>query len=152
VYGDRNIAFKNVLQGAYWGEVELVDMIPREYSLMTEQWSDLLVMSKSLFEAMVSEFPAVAQKVRDTALIRRAKTQECLNEVLDIYETVEVRKQARLEELAGKERVEFGKAPGDEDVGRAVAEMMAGRTDEEVAVWLRREMAVMALEVEVRFT
>lgn len=152
VYGDRNIAFKNVLQGAYWGEVELVNMIPREYSLMTEQWSDLLVMSKSLFEAMVSEFPAVAQKVKDTALIRRAKTQECLNEVLDIYETVEVRKQARLEELAGKERVEFGKAPGDEDVGRAVAEMMAGRTDEEVAVWLRREMAVMALEVEVRFT
>lgn len=150
VYGDRNTTFKSVLQGAYWGEVELVETVAREYSLMTELPSDLLVMSKSLFEVMMAEFPYVAQRVRDVARIRRLKTQECLKEVLDVYETVEVRKKARLEELAGKERVELGKSK-QEDVGQEVAEMMAGRTDAEVAGWLRRELAVMALEVEVSF-
>lgn len=148
VYGDRNIAFKSVLRGAYWGEVELVETVAREYSLMTEQACDLLVMSKSVFESMMSEFPLVAQTVRDVARTRRLKTQECLNEILDIYEAVEVRKKARLEELAGKERVEWEKSK-QQDVGQEVAEMMAGRTDEEVAGWLRRELAVMALEVEV---
>lgn len=147
VYGPRHIAFKSVLQGAYWGEIELIDMVPREYTLMTEHQSDLLIMSKLLFETMMSEFPYVAQKIRDTARIRRTKIQECLNEVLDIYETVEVRKQATLEELPGKAKVILPK-PIESDISSAVTDMMNGRTNEEVAVWLRREMAVMALEVE----
>ena len=154
VYGPRNTAFKSIVAGAYWGEVELIELIPREYSVMTEEDCELLIMSKGLFETMMGEFPTVAQKVRETAIVRHRKNGESLKEVLDVLEAVEIRRSTTLEDLAGKAKVDFDDPTlvREPDPAAVVAEFFASRTDEEIVVQLQKDLVSLSGELDVRRT
>jgi hyperpolarization activated cyclic nucleotide-gated potassium channel 1 len=146
VYGRRNTAFKTIVQGAYCGEIELISNSPRNFSLMTEQNSELLIMTKDLFQAMMSAFPLVAAKVQATASERQIKNQECLKEVLDVLEAVEIRHLGTLDDLAGHARLDM-KETEERPREKAVEAVLMAKSEEEVAAEIKKQMATLRAEL-----
>jgi len=146
VYGRRNTAFKAIVEGAYCGEIEVISNSPRTFSLMTEQDCELLLMPKDLFQSMMAAFPIVAAKVHTTASERQVKNQECLKEVLDVLEAVEIRHLATLDDLAGQSRLNM-KEVEKRPMAKAVEAVLTAKTEEEVAMELKRQMAVLGFEL-----
>jgi hyperpolarization activated cyclic nucleotide-gated potassium channel 1 len=94
-------SFKTIVTGSYFGEIELLDQVPREFSAMTEGECEFLVMSKALFETVLKEYPKVAQRLREVAQERRLRNLAAQHELVELLERVHILKEITLEALAG---------------------------------------------------
>ena len=63
-------------QGSYFGEIELLDSKPRDFTVLAEGSVEVFVMSKQLFSNALSRWPKVAEKMRKIAEERKVKNFE----------------------------------------------------------------------------
>ena len=71
------IVFKSYLQGSYFGEVEVLNNKPRQYTIqIASRYAEFLVISKRDFINILKEFPVIYSEVRETAKVREMKNQE----------------------------------------------------------------------------
>lgn len=105
IYGKKNMIFKIMIQGSYFGEIEIIENCPREFTVAAEVDSELLVMSKNLFEFMMEKYPIVAVGIKKLAIERKKRILFCKKELVDVLEKVEVRKETTFKDLAGKDKI-----------------------------------------------
>lgn len=105
IYGKKNMIFKIMIQGSYFGEIELIENSPREFTVAAEVDSELLLMSKNVFEFMMEKYPAVAIGIKKLAIERKKRIIKCKKELVDVLEKVEVRKETTFHGLAGMEKI-----------------------------------------------
>ena len=105
VYGTDHFIFKQMPMGSYFGEIELIDQKPRDFSVLTEGPCELFVLGRNLFNYALNSYPKVAQKMRKIAIERKRKNFEAKQEVIDLLEAVEVKKEVNLNDLGGKDTI-----------------------------------------------
>lgn len=104
VLSQNNTIFKTMVKGSYFGEIELLEQIPREFTTMTEGNCEFLVMNKSLFEVILKEYPKVSESFKAVASTRKVRNLVAQQELADLIEKTEIRKETTLLELAGVQR------------------------------------------------
>lgn len=70
---NTDIIFKSMLQGAYFGDVEVILRCKRLCSCLMEWEGELLVMSKSMLRRIAGDFPEVYTEMEQLAINRREK-------------------------------------------------------------------------------
>jgi len=56
-----------MLQGSYFGEIEVMEKVPREFSVVTDTNVTLLIMVKKLLDLVRKEYPGVVLDMRTTS-------------------------------------------------------------------------------------
>ena len=67
---DAKHVLKRLQKGSYFGEVELIEQIPRKFTVKTSCDSELLTLSKRVLMIIKSEFPFIYTEMTDLATIR----------------------------------------------------------------------------------
>lgn len=143
VYGAHNYVFKSIVRGSYFGEIELLEQRPRDFSVMTEESCSFFVMNKGvrvrqLFDSVLVEYPKVAEALVTTSESRKARNLQALQELADLLEVVEIRKESTYEDLAGKTSLTQG----------AVNETIVGTEEQEEG--LRSKLIIEDMQSECR--
>jgi CRP-like cAMP-binding protein len=105
IYGKTKRIFKVMIQGSYFGEIELIENTPREFSVAAQKDSEFLTMSKNLFEYMMEKYPAIAIDIKNLAIERKKRIIKCKKELVDVLGKVEVRKERTFNQLAGEPKL-----------------------------------------------
>ncbi|CAG9323774.1 unnamed protein product [Blepharisma stoltei] len=116
VYGTKHFIFKNMIEGSYFGEIELLSQKPRDFSAMSRIDCVLLAMKKNIFEMMLEQHPQVAQQLKATAAERNKKNLQARKEIIDLLELVELKKETSLKQLAGTKKRVKQKASASADL------------------------------------
>lgn len=106
VYGRNNIVFKNMISGSYFGEIEIIDQTPRDCSIITEAKTELLILTKNIVDIMLVEYPRVAVELKHVADERKKRNNAAKQEIIDLLETVELKKESTFSSLAGQQKIE----------------------------------------------
>lgn len=101
VFGKKNLVFKSMIPGSYFGEIEMIEQIPREYGAMSVGECSLLVMPKSVFQYMMRQYPKISTEVKEVALIKKLKIDSSLQDIIELLDEIDIRKEKTLSELAG---------------------------------------------------
>jgi hypothetical protein len=101
IYGKQRLSFKHIIKGSYFGEIEIIEQIPREFTVIALKDCEMLVMKKDDFNYMLGQYPVFAKQIKDTAKERRRRNNKAKAEIIDVLEIVEIRKTATYDELAG---------------------------------------------------
>jgi CRP-like cAMP-binding protein len=96
VYSQHNTIFKTIVTGSYFGETELLDKVPREFSAVTKGNSEFLIMNKVLFESVMREYPKVAETFNLVADARRKRNLAAQHELVELLEQVDRRQPSQL--------------------------------------------------------
>lgn len=99
----RNLVFKTIVPGSFFGESEVLDNRFREFTAETETFCDLLILAKDVFLEIIEKFQDIKTRVMNIREFRKAKDKERMAQLLDLLETVEIRKEATFRELAGSQ-------------------------------------------------
>lgn len=105
LYSQSLISFKTMIAGSYFGEIELIEKTPRKFSAVADCNCELLIMSEHLLQIFLEKFPDSAAKFRKLAQIKSMRNNENLQEIIDVLEVVEIRKEIELDKLCGKKRI-----------------------------------------------
>lgn len=70
VYGRENIIYKTLGKGAYFGDIEVIEMVQRKYTIQACQNSELLIMHRSLVSIIASDFPIIYEEMKKLAKVR----------------------------------------------------------------------------------
>ncbi|CAG9318431.1 unnamed protein product [Blepharisma stoltei] len=106
VYGRNNLVFKNMISGSYFGEIELIEQSPREFSVLSEWKTELLILTKNIFDIMMIEYPRVAQELKQVSEERKRRNNSSKQEIIDLLETVELKKEVSFNNIAGQQKIE----------------------------------------------
>lgn len=82
-------AMKKLQKGAYFGEIEVIEQIPRKFTVKSASDTDLLTMSKRVLSTIKSEFPFIYQEIVKIATLRdqlNSKHQDRFTRMLTVYE------------------------------------------------------------------
>ncbi|OMJ72077.1 hypothetical protein SteCoe_29557 [Stentor coeruleus] len=101
VFGKRNMVFKTIIEGSYFGEIGMIEKNLREFGAMTLVNSDLLSMSSDIFHEIVEKYPQVYSDIKDTAEKRKICNRQNRQEIIDLLELYEIKKSHTIEEIAG---------------------------------------------------
>ena len=101
LYQSAKLSFKDIIKGSYFGEVEIIEQIPREFTAVALISSEMLIMKKDDFNYMLTQYPIIAKDIRFLAKERRKRNNKAKGEIIDILEIVKIRKLSSYEELAG---------------------------------------------------
>lgn len=104
VYKHLNTIFKTEVKGSYFGEVELLGQVPREFSTLTEGNCEFLVMNKATFKQVMKEYPKVAQQITETAANHKALSLLAQNELVQMLQKVEVKNELAFKDLVGMKK------------------------------------------------
>jgi len=74
----QGLEFKIYKDGSYFGDHEVVFKLPRDSTAMAAVECQLLVIKKSEFLRVLSEFPKEEMEVKRVAAIRKEKHQEAM--------------------------------------------------------------------------
>lgn len=103
VLSHSEVAYKTYLRGSYIGETELVKGLPREDNAQAAGRTEMLVLDKGSFWAMMDEFPSDARSIKATAVQRRRNNKLAL---LTTRELLKLKKRkGTLTELIGKQQI-----------------------------------------------
>ena len=105
IYGKNKLIFKVMIQGSYFGEIEIIENTPREFNVASQENTEFLTMSKNLFEYMMEKYPAIAVDIKNLAIERKKRIIKSKKELVDVLEKVEVRKETTLAQLAGAKKI-----------------------------------------------
>lgn len=70
VYGRENIIYKTLGNGSYFGDIEVIEMTQRRYTIQACQNSELLIMHRSLVSIIAADFPLVYEEMKKLARVR----------------------------------------------------------------------------------
>jgi len=87
VYGEQDIPYKALQSGSYFGEIELIDNVPRKNSIAAALDCDMFVMNKALFGQVRNDFPVIFNEMK---------------EISDMRDKVNSKARSELEKLATK--------------------------------------------------
>ncbi|MBL1260952.1 MAG: Crp/Fnr family transcriptional regulator [Thiotrichaceae bacterium] len=119
----REVILNTQSTGEYFGELALLDDLPRSASVMTVESSQFCVISKTAFQKVLAHHPAIAlQVIKNLTQRIRALTDNVKNlALLDVYGRVArtlLRLAVECEDEAGKMVVE--PKPTHQDIGKMV--------------------------------
>jgi CRP-like cAMP-binding protein len=106
-YITNGYIFKTMVQGAYFGEIEVLDSTARAFGVSSEEDSEMLVMDldvkpMQLFAILKRDLPTVVKEMELTAAKRRTKNIVSMQEVITTLDLVQVQRDYDLKDLAGK--------------------------------------------------
>jgi CRP-like cAMP-binding protein len=101
VLGNQNLQFKSIVSGTYFGEIEVLNCSNRKYKVISEEKCEILVIPSSSFEEILMKYPLVRDEVCMLAHKRNKTNEKCYKQVVEVLETVEIKQEAKLEDLAG---------------------------------------------------
>ena len=81
---------KRLQKGSYFGEIEVIEQVPRKFTVKTANDSDLLTMSKRIFTVIKGEFQSVYAEMVEIALIRdklNTKAKAQFLKMLSMYQS-----------------------------------------------------------------
>lgn len=105
VFGEDSLEFKSMVQGSYFGEIELLEKASRVFTVVSEVPCKFLVLNAGVFKYTMNKFPDVAEVIRKEALKKKKSNTKSLEDIIDVIEMVEIRKEIRLEEIAGLKKI-----------------------------------------------
>jgi hypothetical protein len=70
VYGRENTIYKTLGKGAYFGDIEVIEMVQRKYTIQACQNSELLIMHRSLVSIIAADFPIIYEEMKKLAKAR----------------------------------------------------------------------------------
>ena len=70
VYGEQDIPYKSLQAGAYFGEIELLEQVPRKNTIRAALDCDMFVMNKPLFGQVKTDFPVILNGMMEVAQMR----------------------------------------------------------------------------------
>lgn len=105
VFGSNNMEIKTFPTGSYFGEVELIKCIPRKFTALAENCTQLLTISSKLFSYILIKYPKVRKEIMEKADVQEMKDTESFNEILNVIEITDVVKTMSVEDLAGEEQI-----------------------------------------------
>lgn len=80
VYGREHYLVKKLQRGSYFGDIEVIQGIPRKYSIMAAIDTDMLVMNKKLLATVQQEFPTIYEEMVDVATMRDKLNEKTITE------------------------------------------------------------------------
>jgi CRP-like cAMP-binding protein len=94
VYGSEHYLVKKLQRGSYFGDIEVIESLPRKYTVMAAVDTDLLTMGKKLLATVQHEFPTIYQD-----LVAVADTRDKLNlkAIMEHKELVKLKKEKQVE-------------------------------------------------------
>mmetsp|Transcript_28857 Transcript_28857/g.51417 ORF Transcript_28857/g.51417 Transcript_28857/m.51417 type:complete len:601 (+) Transcript_28857:635-2437(+) len=101
LFAQTGTVLKTIVTGSYFGEIEMLGQVPREYSTITECYCEFLTMGRQLFDVMLKNYPGVAKSLKDIADERKERNTAAQQELVELLEKVEIRREVTLENLAG---------------------------------------------------
>ena len=104
----RNLVFKTIVAGSFFGESEVIESRLREFTAETETFCDMLIIAKDVFLDVLQMFPDVKAKIMEVREFRKVKDKERMTQLIDLIEVVEIRKEVTYSELAGSRVVRSG--------------------------------------------
>lgn len=105
LYNNDLISFKSMIQGSYFGEIELIEKSLTKYSAISDSECSLLVMSEHLWNYLLLKFPDTGQEIIKTSKIKNLRNSENLQEIIDVIEATEIRKETDLPSLCGQKKI-----------------------------------------------
>lgn len=82
VYGKKTFVYKSYLKGSYFGEIEIIERIPRLDQAVTFGRCDLLVLPKDVLIQQMENFPIEAESIKRIAKARKGKNHEAKTRIL----------------------------------------------------------------------
>ena len=84
---NKGIAFKDMIEGGYFGDLDIIFKRKRRYSMLSTANSDFLTMTKQIFEdVIIKEYPEVYEEMTLIAIEREKKIQSAKQVALQEYE------------------------------------------------------------------
>ena len=105
LYNNDLISFKTMIQGSYFGEIEIIEKSLVKFSTCCDTDCSLLVMSEHLWNYLLMKFPDTGAEIKRVAKMKNMKNNENLQEIIDVIELTEIRKELELSQLCGKKRI-----------------------------------------------
>lgn len=97
MYGPNSV-FKTTSTGSYFGEIELLEQIPREFSTMSEDNCEFMLMNRAIFEEVMKEYPKIAAQIKEAAAERKVQYLESQYEFVEMLKRAEILKEGTFEE------------------------------------------------------
>ena len=84
VVGPQNIVFKSMVQGSYFGEIEIYENRSRYFSCRAEVPCDLLTISSDKFISLMKSFPDHEAEIKITIAERKKRNEMALEKIMNI--------------------------------------------------------------------
>ncbi|CAG9317227.1 unnamed protein product [Blepharisma stoltei] len=81
---EEGIVYKSLQRGSYFGDIEVIQRIPRKYTIQAGMDCDLLSMNKSLVDFIFEEFPSVGKEMKTVAELRDKMNRRSYNEIKEL--------------------------------------------------------------------
>jgi len=94
------VQLRLVQRGAYFGEIEILEGIPRLYSVQTIADCDLLTLAKPVLKDIEADFPSIFSEIRNIATTRKELYRELEKE---FFESVKIGRRYSLHNLHSQE-------------------------------------------------
>jgi CRP-like cAMP-binding protein len=119
---------KKIQRGAYFGEIEIIQSVPRKYTVQAALDCDLLVMGKSLLGLVKEEFNGAYRE-----MVEIAETRDILNHkaIAELRELMKMKKTQNLQGLAQAQIKEMIKKK-TENYDRKLSSRLSGTTLDEL--------------------
>lgn len=101
IINETSKVFKCIPTGSYFGDIEIIEEIPRMFNVVAHEFTTCLLMTRNWFEEVSLLYTHIAAQFRKEAELRKKKNETAINEVLDYAETVEIKKDFTPAELGG---------------------------------------------------
>ena len=79
---------KTMTPGSYFGEIEIMEDIPRKVTAITETKCDMYLMNSMIFFTVLREYPSIAQKIVINAKRKKTDLKKVKTEMIDLFEKV----------------------------------------------------------------
>lgn len=104
IVGDGNFQFKSIVCGTYFGEIEVLMDLQRKYTVVSEEACELLLMSGNMLISLMEKYRNISEEIWMLAQKRNLINQECYKQVVQVLDTVNIKKETTLGQLAGKKK------------------------------------------------
>ncbi len=84
VVGPQNIVFKSMVQGSYFGEIEIYENRSRYFSCRAEVQCDLLTISSDKFISLMKSFPDHEAEIKSIIAERKKRNEIALEKIMNI--------------------------------------------------------------------
>lgn len=82
----KNIAFKDMIEGGYFGDIDIIFKRKRRFSVISAAESDFLTLSRPIFEDKVlKEYPEIYEEMTMIAYEREKRIKEARKKALQEY-------------------------------------------------------------------
>jgi len=104
VYGREHYLVKKLQRGSYFGDIEVIQGIPRKYAIMAAVDTDILIMSKKLLATVQQEFPKIYEDMVDVATMRDKLNEKTITEHKEL---LRMKKDKHLDQMRISEIKQF---------------------------------------------